>query len=273
MSLTWRSVAPGNADPIPACARRRLGWGERRRRRRERSLNEPGLATARRLNDEASPGADRRTHRDRYGALMGELGENIHSFIDDDRAVRWLSKYYGGKYTGSRFDTAAQLQSPDPHCFTAHDFAAVATLSVPMSGRAICGLLDREATLTDLLRNVPFETGLVDATDEAITAIYAVQSELDKVMDIGHVTRSKLLAHKRPQLIPIRDQYVLKALIGRDHGSFTEPLRDTLTADRSITERLDAVQRESSISQHISTIRALDVIVWMSTHGDAQVDD
>lgn len=224
-------------------------------------------------NYQARAGAGRRTRRDRYGALMGELGDNIHTFIDDDRAADLLAKYYGGAYTGSRFDTSVQLKSPDPHCFTAHDFAAVATLSVPLSGAAVCGLLDREATLTELLRKVPVETELVDATDEAITDIYAVQKELDKVMDIGHVTRSKLLAHKRPRLVPIRDQYVLKALVGRDHGSFTEPLRDALVADRSITERLEAVQHVASIPQKVSTIRALDVIVWMITHGNTQVAD
>ena len=59
---------------------------------------------------------------------MTSIEGRIHTFIDDDEAVRLPAKYYGGKYTGSRFDTAALLTSPDPHRFTAHDVAAVAVV-------------------------------------------------------------------------------------------------------------------------------------------------
>jgi Family of unknown function (DUF6308) len=204
---------------------------------------------------------------------MTSIGDRIHAFVDDGDAVRLLAKYYGGKYTGSRFDTARQLESADPHRFTAHDIAAVATLSVPLSGEAVAGLVDSDDQMAALLESVPTDVDLADASDSELETVFAVQRELDNITGIGHVTRSKLLAHKRPRLVPIRDQYVLTALVGRDYGPFTEPLRDALIEDSSIHERLDAVQRQARLSQPLSILRSLDVVIWMATHGDSQVPD
>src|SRR3954453_20128643 len=199
---------------------------------------------------------------------MSSLGTLIHTFIDDDDAVRLLAKYYAGKYTGSRFDTAPQLQSPGPHRFTAHDIAAVSTLSVALPGTAVAGLVDRDDQLEQLLRAVPVDVDLADASDDDLEKVFAVKEALDGIEGVGHVTRSKLLAHKRPRLVPIRDQYVLTALLGRDSGSFTKPLRDALVADPSIGERLGDVQRDARIPCPVSTLRVLDVVIWMATHGD-----
>ena len=41
----------------------------------------------------------------------------------------------------------------------------------------------------------------------------------------------------------------------------------TLAADPSITERLNAIQRKAHIPVSIPTLRTLDVVVWMATHG------
>lgn len=208
---------------------------------------------------------------DRYRASMSQIGNQIHAYIDSEDAVRLVGKYYSGVYTGSRFDTADQLKSPDPNCFTAHDVAAVATLSVPLPGSAVVGLLDREERLAELLAEVPTDIDLAEADEDIIDAIFAIQDELDNIDGIAHVTRSKLLAHKRPRLVPIRDQYVLTALIGRAYGPLTLPLRKTLKADSSITDRLNEVQRHADVPTPISTLRTLDVVVWMATHGDGQV--
>ena len=214
-----------------------------------------------------------RPQQDRYSSSMSSIGDRIHEYINGDEAIRLLAKYYGGGYTGSRFDTAVQLESPDPNRFTAHDIAAVATLSVPLPGSAVAGLFDREIELEKLLQEVPIDVDLVDASEADLKDVFSVQHELDKIDGIGHVTRSKLLAHKRPRLVPIRDQYVLMALLGVGHGPFTKPLRDALAADPSIVERLDALRSEAQIAPSVSAIRVLDVVVWMTAHGGGQVED
>lgn len=201
---------------------------------------------------------------------MNTHGGRIHAYIDDDRAVALLQKYYGGRYTGALFDTAPQLRSTDPDRFTSHDFAAVATLSVPLPGSAIAGLLSREEALTSLLGDVPTDVDLVDAAEGDLAAVFAVQDELGRISKVGHVTRSKLLAHKRSRMVPIRDQHVLRALIGRDRGPFIRPLKEAIVADRSIGARLDELRARSGVPE-ISPLRALDVVVWMATHGDGQV--
>jgi hypothetical protein len=203
---------------------------------------------------------------------MTDLRHEVRTRIDDERAPRFLSKYYAGRYTGALFDTAPSLRSSSLGRFTAHDIAAVATLSVPMSGRAVAGLIEREDTLAGLLERVRPDLDLADATDDDLDALFALQREIDKVADIGHVTRSKLLAHKRPLLVPIRDQYVLTALLGRDHGDFTRPLRDLVAADRSILDRLRELRQIDTVPD-ISLLRVLDVVVWMTEHGDRQVAD
>lgn len=203
---------------------------------------------------------------------MQRVSERIGSFIDDPRAPLLLAKYYSGRYTGALFDHAPQLQSPDANRFTTQDIAAVATLSVPLSGRAVQGLLEREAELSGLLEAIPHDADLAVADDQILEDLYKLQDALDKVHDIGHVTRSKLLAHKRPHLVPIRDQHVLNALTGRTHGDFTEPLRQALRHDEAIIPRLLDLQHRAAV-QPVSALRALDVVVWMAVHGDAQVSD
>lgn len=199
------------------------------------------------------------------------LVERIRSFIDDDRAAQMLGKYYSGSYTGALFDIAPSLRSDEPNRLTAHDMAAVATLSVPLSGRAVAGLVDRSDELAEKLKQVP-DIDLAQADDDALSALYRLQGAVDEIDDIGHVTRSKLLAHKRPRLVPIRDQHVLGALMGVDHGPFTEPLRAALRADERIIEGLDELARGANLSG-LSPLRVLDVVVWMTAYGNAQVPD
>ncbi len=201
---------------------------------------------------------------------MSNLAAAIHQFIDHVHAPAHLRKYYGGRYTGSLFDTAQELASTTPHSFTASDIAAVATLSVPMSGRAVSGLLGKSADLSRQLAAVRTDLDLASATDEDLAPLFDLQATLDGIHDVGHVTRSKLLAHKRPRLVPIRDQYVLRALAGRPGGRFTVPLRDALASDPSITARLAELRTEVE-PPAISDLRVLDVVVWMSVHGDRQV--
>lgn len=199
------------------------------------------------------------------------IAARIWQYIDDAEAVRVLKKYYAGGYSGCLFD-GDELRSQDADSFTPHDLVAVATLSVPLSGWAVHDMLQHGEELSDLLAAVPPRTVLVDATDADLGHLFKLQRAFHGIRGIGHVSRSKLLAHKRPHLVPIRDRYVLRALTDRVGGSFTEPLRDALRSDRSVLTRLREVQREAG-ELRLPAIRALDVIVWMRVHGDAEVDD
>lgn len=83
-----------------------------------------------------------------------------------------------------------------------------------------------------------------------------------------------MLAHKRPRLVPIRDQYVLDDLMGTRNGLFTQPLRDALALDTATMDRLrELASGTARVPDDLSPLRVLDVVVWMQAHGDAQVAD
>lgn len=194
---------------------------------------------------------------------MSDLPSRLMSYLALDDAGILLTKYYRGGYTGALFDTAAELDGLSQNEITAHDMAAVALLSVPLSGAAVRGLIVRRADISHHLTLVP-DIELVDADDGVLGSLYELQAVLDMVEGVGHVTRSKLLAHKRRGLVPIRDQHILTALVGRDHGPFTEPLRDALRTRPEILTRIDEIRRQPGVPA-ISAIRAIDVVVWMAT--------
>lgn len=136
-------------------------------------------------------------------------------------------------------------------------------------GWAAIALLEaRAAELNALLEAIPTNRALHEATADDLEAVYAAQRVLDSIDGIGHVTRSKLLARKRPHLVPIRDQHVLLALVDRDHGPFTQPLRDALASDDELIERLEELRQDRA---RLSLLRVLDIIVWMRAHGAASV--
>ena len=197
-----------------------------------------------------------------------------HVFADDAQAKR--DRYLDpGRFSGAWFDT---LDGPGDAAEVANritpaDLVAVSTLSVNISGWAAIDLLDRKADdLSGLLTAVPTDVELHDASDAHVDAVFAVQDALDAVDGIGHVTRSKLLARKRPHLVPVRDQHVLSALIGRDHGPLTRPLRDALRDNLDVRDRLHVLRTKAN-RDGLSLLRTLDIVVWMRAHGDASTHD
>lgn len=202
------------------------------------------------------------------------LGARLREHVLADDAEAMLDHYLDRSFSGAWFE---KLGGPgdDPSVadrFTAADVVAVSTLSVRARARSAIELLSSPCAdeLTGLLAAIPRDVDLHVATDEHLDRVYAAQGALDGIRGIGDVTRSKLLARKRPRLVPIRDQHVLRALLGQDHGDFTQPLRDALRDDDEVRGRLGALRAPENRS-HLSLIRVLDIVVWMRTHGAASV--
>lgn len=198
------------------------------------------------------------------------MRDKLSNFLNDDRAPAALRTYlHEGRFSGSWFERLGGRgdAGETANTFTAADLVAVTTLSVQVPGWAAVELLDRRANeFNAALARLPIDVALHEATDELLDDVYATQRLVDTLDGIGHVTRSKLLARKRPHLIPIRDQHVLTALTGTDHGDFTQPLRDTLTGDPELVDRLDELRRVAG-RPDLALIRIIDIVVWMITHG------
>lgn len=203
-----------------------------------------------------------------------ELGDPMREHVFADDAADKLADYLNGRdYSGAWFERIGGPGDAEEVAdrFTGDDIAAVATLSVKIPGWAVVELLDRRADeLSRLLAAVPNGRALVDASDDDIGNLFTLQDALDTIRGVGHVTRSKLVARKRPHLVPIRDQHVLKALVGRARGSFTVPLRDAFRGDEAVRSRLEEL-REGSCCPELSILRVLDIVVWMRVYGAVSI--
>lgn len=90
-------------------------------------------------------------------------------------------------------------------------------------------------------------------------------SILQAVPGIGWVTAAKLLARKRPHLLPVYDQVVKAALQPRS-DRFWVPLWAEFQ-DGRLVERLREIRSEASVDDGISPLRILDVAIWMRNRG------
>jgi len=157
--------------------------------------------------------------------------------------------------------------------FTAEDLVAVSMLSVDVSGNAAAEILiHRRNDLHDLLREIPTARRFSDVTAEEIVPewpVWRIYDELRAIDKIGPTTASKLLARKRPHLVPVYDS-VVETELGLVHGRLWQPLNEWLTADMHANEgRLDKIHAAAELSTEVSLLRVLDVLAWMVGKGYA----
>jgi hypothetical protein len=77
------------------------------------------------------------------------------------------------------------------------------------------------------------------------------------------VAAGKLLARKRPRLLPVYDSRIKKVL-GRPHtdNKWWHDLHDHLVNDQGFVQELESV-REMANAGHMSVLRVFDVMCWM----------
>lgn len=191
-----------------------------------------------------------------------------------DEAVRVLQRYFTpGRFTGAHFERFAgggdRPSAADE--FTADDLVAVTMLSVSVEGNAALEVLEhRRNRLRDLLRRIPTDVALADLPPDALGDDWVVRqafSELRDVPKIGTTTATKLLARKRPHLVPIVDSVIEKelCLVGK---VLWAPLHTWLTAGDCANHRhLLELRDEARLDPGISALRVFDVLTWMVGKG------
>lgn len=86
---------------------------------------------------------------------------------------------------------------------------------------------------------------------------------LRDIDDIGPTRASKLIARKRPRLIPIYDTLVGRAVFGGTPVRQWSRLNAALRADSSALHyRLRAIREDARLPGFVSLIRIFDVIAW-----------
>lgn len=187
------------------------------------------------------------------------------------RADRWM-------YSGAAFDRRPDDQGPgwSPDVIDESDLIALTYLSMPIYGHHALEILRyRRSEISRLLEQIPDGARIEDpgsgrllSRGEAAWDLWLVLrhvgSEL-KHHSFGPVAAGKLLARKRPELIPISDSLV-RATFDRP-----EPGTDTLWWDDVHAAALDAdfwayltsLRQDVTAAAHLPALRVLDILAWM----------
>ncbi|SNU01227.1 hypothetical protein SAMN06298212_10851 [Ruaniaceae bacterium KH17] len=168
---------------------------------------------------------------------------------NDARARELLSDYFTSqdweghpKFSGAKFESLGHAwnETETSNKITASDLLAVSCLSVNVPATATIDILGASARgISELLAAVP-DTNLPIWAPEAAYQIDDPESEMQQLWrhlrsykDMGPVKTSKLMARKRPNLIPIYDDVVGAALgIPNSLGHWTT-MREQMLIEQS----------------------------------------
>lgn len=176
-------------------------------------------------------------------------------------------------YSGRFFEQ--WLDRTQPNAFTPSDFLAVSALSVEVPPKAAAWILS-DHEFAELLAKLPNDRSLHDldsaAFDEVLCPMNSLNTRLRDVNGIGPTTSSKLMAAKRPHLVPVWDSVVHEVLTP-PKGQFWRAIHEALASTEEVYEgrTLLGVLTDLRLSllgqpgtpKDVSILRVLDVAVWM----------
>lgn len=170
---------------------------------------------------------------------------------------------YGSGFAGLTFD---ELAPNDSERWTPADLVAVALLDVNVSPVGVRKLLvDESTSFNQLLQAIdcrlPLWSDDDEAVDTALAAAADLTRELERIPGVGTTTSSKLLARKRPVLIPINDSVIRRVLSLKRDEDLPAVLRAALRTDGLLELVRSLSPTEAS---NISELRLLDVALWMA---------
>ena len=199
-------------------------------------------------------------------------------FLEDDQACRDLRLYFGvglgpgelPAFTGGRFELldGGGDQADTCNRFTASDILSIEMLSVYLPPLVALDLL--EGALGEkaaaLLEQIPTSVSLWD--NDAVELIRddgpadGLWRLLESQEGVGWVTAGKLLARKRPSLIPVYDD-VVRCAFGRPREIWKALHNALRQDDGSFMAVLQNLMKRAGIPAEITPLRALDVALWM----------
>lgn len=182
------------------------------------------------------------------------------------RVERYLDP--GSHYAGATFDTVGL----NPDCsFDASDLLAVHLLGMEFDPLAVRLLLqpgEVRERIESLFSQVPTQVQLWDdSADTPLAVCDELWAVLNDLPGVGWVTAGKLMARKRPRLIPILDQVVYD-YFQPPKGEFWGLMRSALRVSDlpfEIETTLRPKRDSAANAEGVSTLRLLDIAVWM--HG------
>ncbi|MEO6411917.1 MAG: DUF6308 family protein [Pedococcus sp.] len=165
-------------------------------------------------------------------------------------------------FAGATFDT---LPNNDASRFTPEDIVAASLLDVRFTPLAVRALLDPDGEPANKLRAIRADVQLWDQdAGEALAKANDAWRAVRKLDGVGPTRASKLLARKRPRLIPIVDSVIRKALpsLGTDSwAAFRAALQSSDLREEVMAVRPEVAPKDTTV------LRLIDVAVWMRCSG------
>lgn len=174
-----------------------------------------------------------------------------------------LNGYTGGQW--DTFDPSGTRQASANH-FTCDDIVACSLLSVDIDGNAALQLLDNPVFSALLAEIGPDQdlAGLASLEEPPFRAVRALYAEVRSLPRVGETRATKLLARKRPRLVPIVDAVVRQTVFARTTTQWAA-LHEALRADDLALHRhLLGLRDEAGLPEEVSALRVFDVLAWMA---------
>lgn len=191
--------------------------------------------------------------------MTTDLQSRVLSFVGEP-AKRLVEQFFntGGPFAATTFDT---LPDNDRDRFTTTDLLAVTLLDVALPPPSVRSVLKTDADkFSDLLAAVPDDVDLWNASDEDLAHAEALYWALRELPKVGRTRASKLMARKRPRLIPVVDSVIIEALNLGDDSWVS--LRACLS-DPTVRQAIEASRPDNAPAEFISILRLLDAAAWM----------
>jgi hypothetical protein len=181
----------------------------------------------------------------------------IRRVLDTPGIARLVAAHFdpAGPFVGRDVD---QLGDNPPNRITRDDLLAVSLLGITWQPSTVRRILGADVgALANLLEPIT-NTDLWVADDALLKAASAIWHRL-RAANVPAVAAGKLLARKRPRLVPIVDR-VIKAVLKPPTNRVWATLRSCLQ-NEELRQRVEQVRPAGA--DDISLLRLLDVAVWM----------
>lgn len=204
-------------------------------------------------------------------SLLGDGQDAIGSWLlavqNEQRIQDHLLRYFTANYSGKNFEWF--IDQASSRYFSPWHILAIESLSVSIPTPTARWLLEKDEKRDELLDEINHR-GLEKETLWSCDLRQLMEDgELSDLYDLlraknglGYVTTSKLLAAIFPTLVPIRDSLVEELLGMSDSSDWWIPMRRLFENSPRLESHLCSFDIPSAIGE-VSTLRRLDVILWM----------
>lgn len=203
-----------------------------------------------RYTDYSGPGDD----------ILQSVKARLRADLAVPRMAKLVTAYFdpAGPFAGWSFDTIGANQANEVTC---DDLLAVSLLDISWDPRAVRRLLyEQAATVAGFLARIGPDTALWEAATEELRAADELWPVLCGLPGVQDAVASKLMARKRPHLVPITDSVIVTA-VGTP-GSTWPTLRRCFQ-DPEFRDDIEELRDQCPEARDASLLRVFDVAIWM----------